>query len=336
MPSVNIANTTAGISGDTLVTASDAVTITGAHTFDRDPSAPFLVTASSAVVTNLDADLLDGQQGTYYRDAGNINAGTLALARGGTAVALTDPNADRILFWDDSAGQLTWLVPNTGLAISGTNLNLSHLGIDALTDPNADRIMFWDDSAGAAAWLTAGAGLTISGTTITGPVAPYTVTRADVANTAAQTTTLSFSVPANDMADGDVLEITTSVLIKNNKGTNGTVAWDWFWGATTVNLFAAVTWTNNATESKYMLAFRLQRVGADLWMFGEPGLTGDARDLYSRPGYDLSNGAPGHATVMSAPSFTTTQTVALKLTLSAADVNFYFKPQAARVHKFGA
>ena len=31
--------------------------------------------------SNLDADLLDGQQGSYYQDANNINAGTLAVAR---------------------------------------------------------------------------------------------------------------------------------------------------------------------------------------------------------------------------------------------------------------
>jgi len=32
--------------------------------------------------------------------------GTLSLARGGTGAALTDPNLDRILFWDDSAGTM--------------------------------------------------------------------------------------------------------------------------------------------------------------------------------------------------------------------------------------
>jgi hypothetical protein len=37
--------------------------------------------------SGLDADLLDGQHGSYYRDAGNLNAGTLAVARGGTGLA---------------------------------------------------------------------------------------------------------------------------------------------------------------------------------------------------------------------------------------------------------
>ena len=46
-------------------------------------TAPFTVD-STDVVTNLNADLLDGQQGTFYTNASNIDAGTLAIARGGT------------------------------------------------------------------------------------------------------------------------------------------------------------------------------------------------------------------------------------------------------------
>jgi hypothetical protein len=39
------------------------------------------IPALAPVCTNLDADLLDGQHGSYYRDAGNLNAGTVPLAR---------------------------------------------------------------------------------------------------------------------------------------------------------------------------------------------------------------------------------------------------------------
>lgn len=37
--------------------------------------------------------------------------------------SLADPNADRILFWDDSAGAAQWLSLGTGLSISTTTLN---------------------------------------------------------------------------------------------------------------------------------------------------------------------------------------------------------------------
>lgn len=55
--------------------------------------------------------------------AANITAGTLSPARGGTGASLADPNADRILFWDDSAGAHTYLTVGTGLSITGTTLD---------------------------------------------------------------------------------------------------------------------------------------------------------------------------------------------------------------------
>lgn len=38
---------------------------------------------------------------------------------------LVDPGADRILFWDDSAGELTWLTAGTNLTITGTTITAS-------------------------------------------------------------------------------------------------------------------------------------------------------------------------------------------------------------------
>jgi hypothetical protein len=47
----------------------------------------------------------------------------VALADGGTGVSLTDPNADRFLFWDDSAGSIAWLAPASHVEISTTTFN---------------------------------------------------------------------------------------------------------------------------------------------------------------------------------------------------------------------
>lgn len=47
----------------------------------------------------------------------------VALADGGTGASLVDPNADRVIFWDDSAGSVTWLTMGTGLTITGTTLD---------------------------------------------------------------------------------------------------------------------------------------------------------------------------------------------------------------------
>jgi len=46
----------------------------------------------------------------------------VSMADGGTGASLTDPGGDRILFWDDSAGDMTWLTASTGLTISGTSM----------------------------------------------------------------------------------------------------------------------------------------------------------------------------------------------------------------------
>ena len=54
--------------------------------------------------------------------------GQLPLANGGTGANLVDPNADRILFWDDSAGAMTFLTVSTGLSISGTTLTATGSG----------------------------------------------------------------------------------------------------------------------------------------------------------------------------------------------------------------
>lgn len=58
--SVTIANTTANVTGKTVLLAERDFTVTGAYSFNRSPSAPFIVQAGSASVANLDADKLDG------------------------------------------------------------------------------------------------------------------------------------------------------------------------------------------------------------------------------------------------------------------------------------
>jgi len=53
---------------------------------------------------------------------------------------LTDPGADRILFWDDSAGYVTWMSAGTGLSLSGTGLSLATSGVSAGTYGDADSV----------------------------------------------------------------------------------------------------------------------------------------------------------------------------------------------------
>lgn len=67
--------------------------------------------------------------------------------------ALTDPGADRLLFWDDSAGDIVWLELGTGLSISTTTLNIDTSALvdvdfsgytDKATPVGADTIVIND------------------------------------------------------------------------------------------------------------------------------------------------------------------------------------------------
>ena len=100
----------------TLVVAG---TITGSSTVQgtrlistiATGTAPLTVTSTTAV-TNLNADLLDDQEGAYYRDATNLNAGTVATARiAGSYTGIT------------AVGTLTTLTVTN--AITAKNLTLS-------------------------------------------------------------------------------------------------------------------------------------------------------------------------------------------------------------------
>lgn len=79
-----------------------------------------LTVASTTNVTNLNADLLDGQQGSYYQSADNINAGTLVVGRGGTGASTF--TAGRVLFGNgtsalNTSANLFWDAANNRLGI---------------------------------------------------------------------------------------------------------------------------------------------------------------------------------------------------------------------------
>jgi hypothetical protein len=76
MADIQVANSDADLSDNTLVTEENAYTITGLHTFSRSTNAPFAVVSGAAVVANLDADKLDGIQATGFVKAD----GTVALS----------------------------------------------------------------------------------------------------------------------------------------------------------------------------------------------------------------------------------------------------------------
>ena len=87
--------------------------------------APEVLPGLTATVTEL--NYTDGVTSAIQTqlDAKQATITTLALANGGTGAALVDPNADRIMFWDDSAGATAYLEPGGGMVISGTTIDVS-------------------------------------------------------------------------------------------------------------------------------------------------------------------------------------------------------------------
>lgn len=94
---------------------------------------------------------------------------------------LSDPDNDRIIFWDESADSTKWLSAGsglvfndtdidvqtgTGITISNDSVELNHLGIENLSDPGNDRILFWNESTNTTDWLSTGPLIDINGSTI--------------------------------------------------------------------------------------------------------------------------------------------------------------------------
>lgn len=93
-----------------------AYTQTALVTFDRDPAAPFAVTSGSAKVANLDADLLDGHDSSYFGTAADVAA--LAVPDYLTKTATGTLSAERVVT-DGTAITFDWTVAGVVKAVLG-------------------------------------------------------------------------------------------------------------------------------------------------------------------------------------------------------------------------
>jgi len=89
------------------------------------------VQAWSNILSTVAAQTYAGSTATTI--LGSVSTGEwlatdIGLAHGGTGASLADPNDDRILFWDDSAGSVAWLDIGTGLSITNQTISATATG----------------------------------------------------------------------------------------------------------------------------------------------------------------------------------------------------------------
>lgn len=135
---------------------------------------------------------------------------------------LTDPNADRIYFWDDSVGYSDWLTVSSasGVSISGTTLQLASVPNSSLANSSVEYV--------------AGSGLTGGGTVALGASATLavgagtgiTVNANDVqlknAGALSNNTIPKWTTANGQLADSLITDDGTTVVIGGNLTVNGT------------------------------------------------------------------------------------------------------------------
>jgi len=140
----------------------------------------------------------------------------LSLANGGTGASLVDPNADRIFFWDDSAGSTAFLTVGSGLQISGTTLSSTAAG---------GTVTSVDVSGGTTGLTTSGGPITGSGTiTLAGTLAVANGGTGATTSTGSGSVVLATAPTLNGTVTLNQTNIytNTSAEINNTIGDKGT------------------------------------------------------------------------------------------------------------------
>jgi hypothetical protein len=181
----------------------------------------------------------------------------------------------------------------------------------------------------------------VNGAALTGmaPFAGYAVTKADAVNTVAETDVITFTVPANKWADGDIVVLEGWFLHKNNRG--GTTAFNQkiYVGGVSVSPPNA-TWAfpDLAVEQTVPFGMRFQRVGSAVWMRKNMSGTAVVQEVLDGDFADGSWGgwAAGTFVMTWTPTFTADIIVKVSVTMANAHASTYLKPQACRAWKIGA
>lgn len=103
-------------------------------------SSPTIVTPTIASFANATHNHESAAGGGQLNASNVFSAGAVTLARGGTGASLADPNAHRLLGWDDTDNQVRFFVIGSGLNYDASTDTLS-VTVGGLNDPGANGIV---------------------------------------------------------------------------------------------------------------------------------------------------------------------------------------------------
>lgn len=154
----------------------------------------------------------------------------------------------------------------------------------------------------------------------------YAATLLPATNTAAEVTACAFTVPASDWSDGDRIFVFIESLNKANglSGGVGTMAAKVNCGAGAQVTLGTSDRADDATEYTVGHAFHMVRLGSVVSIYQQ-----------AIPSHFGANGNSAGARLGSSTptNFTTSFVVSVKVTLSEAVANFWYKPQSALVYR---
>lgn len=140
--------------------------------------------------------------------------------------ALADPEADRILFWDDSANTTTWMTISTGLTLTGTTLTVNEAGLTRTLTAGAGMTGGGDLSADRTFNVIAGTGIIVTADAVA--TDDSAIVHDDlsgfVANEHIDHTSVSITTAAESgLTGGGTLAATRSLSVDINGTSEGTV-----------------------------------------------------------------------------------------------------------------
>lgn len=320
-------------------------TQSGLIAFVRGLLAPFSVQSGAAKVTNLDADMVDGEHATTLHNAGALTGalpaidgslltGIVAPAPAESAVTFTDITtnnatstkhgyapkspADATKFLNGAATEAFAAVKDSDLATTDVTTNDVTTAKHGFTPKAPNDVTKF--LRGDATWAAPSGGAGVS---------TYAATLTNVISTNAITTFLSATI-TNAISNGDKIEITLDALIKQNTGGAAVGTLTITLGGQTLAI-TLPSWSDSATEWEERLVISLQCVGANVKVLDYLGNVNIANLSETLLFGDIPGRAMNNVGTITGPTLTAGQTLLLRFTPASSSANYYLKPQAACV-----